>query len=357
MKVAIIARSTLYQVPGGDTIQAVQTAQHLANIGIDMDVLLCNQHIAYDNYDLLHFFNLIRPADILYHSKKAKKPYVISTILCNYDEYDRYHRNKASFLFSKLSGDGVEYIKTMARWLLGRDHLSSLSYVWKGQRKSILDVLKRSAVILPNSRSEYQRVEQTYPVGGKCVIVPNGVNPHLFVYDPNIKKNEKLVLCAARIEGIKNQLNLIKALNNSEYKLLLIGAHAPNQAHYYAECKRIAADNVSFMGHIPQNELVKYYQAAKVHILPSWFETTGLSSIEAAIMGCSIVITDRGDAKEYFGNDAFYCDPDDPDSILEAVRRASNASFNENLYQKILKQYTWEAAAAQTLRAYQSVIS
>jgi len=37
------------------------------------------------------------------------------------------------------------------------------------------------------------------------------------------------VLCIARIEGIKNQLNLIKALNDTEFNVLLIGSHAPNQ--------------------------------------------------------------------------------------------------------------------------------
>src|ERR1700761_5374174 len=122
MKVAIIARSTLYRVPGGDTIQAVQTAQHLTNIGIDMEVHLCNEEISYNKYDLLHFFNITRPADILYHSKKANKPYVVSTILCNYTEYDRYHRKTAGFLFSHLPADTIEYMKTIARWLLGRDH-------------------------------------------------------------------------------------------------------------------------------------------------------------------------------------------------------------------------------------------
>lgn len=357
MKVAIIARSTLFMVPGGDTVQALQTARHLANIGIDMDVLLCSGQIAYNQYDLLHFFNITRPADILYHSKKANKPYVISTILCNYSEYDKHHRKNGNMLLSRLSADRIEYMKTIARWLLGRDHLSTLSYIWKGQRKSILELLKHAAMILPNSQSEYRRIEQTYPTNSKCSIVTNGVDPDVFIYDPLFEKDEKLVLCVARIEGIKNQLNLIKALNNTGYKLLLIGAHAPNQAGYYAECRHMAADNVSFIDHIPQTELVAYYQKAKVHILPSWFETTGLSSIEAAIMGCSIVITDRGDAKEYFGSDAFYCDPADPRSIFNAVEQAGNAPFNTRLYQKIHEQYTWQAAAAQTFKAYQSVLT
>ena len=357
MKVAIIARSTFYSVPGGDTVQAVQTARQLSVIGIATEIRLTNEVIAYEQYDLLHFFNIIRPADILYHSKKAGKPFVVSTILCDYSEYDKHHRKGIGVVFSQFSADSIEYLKTMARWVLGKDHLSSLSYIWKGQRKSIIEILRTAAMILPNSESEYKRVVQTYTNGTRHSIIPNGVNPNLFEYDPSIIKDDKLVLCVARIEGLKNQLNLVKALNNTGFKLLIIGAYAPNQAAYYHHCRDIAADNIVFIDHIPQDELVKYYQQAKVHILPSWFETTGLSSIEAALMGCNIVITDKGDAKEYFGEEAFYCDPANPESILSAIVKAGKAPSNENLRQKILKKYTWSEAALQTKLAYQLAVT
>jgi glycosyltransferase involved in cell wall biosynthesis len=357
IKVAIIARSTFYTVPGGDTIQAVQTVRHLVAMGVDAAILLTNQIIAYEQYDLLHFFNLIRPADILYHSKKSGKPFVVSTILCNYGEYDKHHRKKTGLLFSHLPADSIEYLKTMARWLLGRDHLSGISYIWKGQRRSIIDILRKTAMVLPNSQSEYERVVHAYAEKIKHMVVPNGVDTKTFTYDPSVKKDDQLVLCVARIEGIKNQLNLVKALNNTRYRLLIIGSSAPNQMAYYRECRAIAASNVTFIEHVPQHELVKYYQQARVHILPSWFETTGLSSIEAAVMGCSIVITDRGDAKEYFGDDAFYCEPGSPQSIRNAIDEASRAGFNHRLASKIHEKYTWTQAAIETLKAYKTAIA
>jgi glycosyltransferase involved in cell wall biosynthesis len=336
MKVAFITRSTLFTVPGGDTVQVEQTARELNVMGVETEICLSNQVI-----------------DILYHSKKAKKPFVVSTILVDYSEYDKNHRRGIGMLFRYLSGDSIEYLKTIARWLLGRDHLASVDYAWKGQRKSIIEILNKAGIILPNSESEFNRVRQNYRSRVKYMVVPNGINPNLFKNNPAIKKDEQLVLCVARIEGIKNQLNLIRALNNTRFRLLLIGDHAPNQPDYYRECRRIAADNITFIDHIPQDELVAYYRQAKIHVLPSWFETTGLSSIEAAAMGCNIVITDKGDTREYFGEEAFYCDPADPQTILEAVENARLAGFSENLHQKILDQYTWKHTAKKTLQAYQ----
>lgn len=355
MKVALIARATLYSVPGGDTVQVIQTARGLNALGISASVKLSNTCIDYTKYDLLHFFNITRPADILNHTEHSHKPYVISTILCDYSEYDRHYRKGLSALLSFFSIDGTEYLKAIARYIIGKDKLVSPTYLWKGQRRSILNIIKKAAAVLPNSESEYKRLEQRY-APARYKVIPNGVDPDLF--DGGVfEKDQDMVLCVARIEGIKNQLMLIKALNNTRFKLVLIGSYAPNQYAYYKECRDAAADNIEFIDHLPQAELVKYYQQAKVHVLPSWFETTGLSSIEAAAMGCNLVITDKGDTRAYFADYAFYCDPGEAGSIYQTIKKASEAPFNEELRKHILNNYTWQRAADETLKTYQTVLA
>jgi glycosyltransferase involved in cell wall biosynthesis len=106
----------------------------------------------------------------------------------------------------------------------------------------------------------------------------------------------------------------------------------------------------------PQADLIKFYKKAKVHILPSWFETTGLSSLEAAVSGCNVIITDRGDAKEYLGKYAFYCDPGLPHSIFEAVNAASKAPVDPCLAETIKRNYTWKNAAEETYQVYKEVL-
>jgi glycosyltransferase involved in cell wall biosynthesis len=349
MKVALISRSTLFTVPGGDTVQITSIAECLHAFGIIASVRLTNEHINYNEYDLLHFFNITRPADILYHIKRTTKPFVASPNLVNYSEYDkRLRKGVSGFVFRFLTPDATEYIKTIARWFKGTDDIKCASYLWKGQKKSIQDILNNASRVLPNSGMENTMLRKLYRPTPDYSIVPNGIDTNIFKYDNTLEKDEHMVLCVARIEGIKNQKNLIRALNDTAFNVFIIGAHTNNQKSYFDTCKKLAAPNIHFIGHLKQQELVQYYQKAKVHILPSWFETCGLSTLEAAAMGCNVIVTDKGYTREYFENCALYCDPASPHSIFEAVQTASTQSQDDTLRKKILNNYTWQLAASGT---------
>jgi len=357
MKIVFITRSTLYTVPGGDTQQVLQTARMLNSLQVVVDIILTNEKINYQQYDLLHFFNITRPADILKHITQSKKPFVVSAILIDYSFYDKQHRGGwTGKIFNALSADGIEYIKTIYRFVKGKDKLVSTNYLWKGQRRSIREILQKASCVFVQAEEEYWELVKKYNVLPAFELIYNGVDTELFKPDHAVERQQNLVLCVARIEGIKNQYNLIKALSNTDYQLVLIGNAAPNQQRYYQQCKKIAGKNIRFIDHLPQQELAGYYAAAKIHILPSWFEICGLSSMEAAAMGCNIIITHNGYAKSYFKEDAFYCDPGQPESIYEAVQNAVAETKNK-LQEKISNNYTWKKTAEQTLSVYKKNIA
>jgi glycosyltransferase involved in cell wall biosynthesis len=74
-------------------------------------------------------------------------------------------------------------------------------------------------------------------------------------------------------------------------------------------------------------------------------------------MGCNIVITRKGDAYEYFENDAYYCDPDSPESIYQAIELAASNKTTEGLSSKVLNRFTWEIAAKKTMEAYLEILN
>jgi glycosyltransferase involved in cell wall biosynthesis len=165
-------------------------------------------------------------------------------------------------------------------------------------------------------------------------------------------------VCAGRIEPHKNQLALIAAARALDVKLVLIGGAHPHHAQYAERCRSHARRaNVEFLGRLPTAEAVaEVFSNAAVHVLPSWFETTGLVSLEAALAGANIVSTSRGHAHEYLQDDAWYCEPANVRSIRNAIENALDAPWRPTLRERILRDFTWKNAAQQTEKGYEAAI-
>jgi len=360
MRILMIARSTLYTSPGGDTTQTEMTAKYLRLMGVEVHVALAGEKINYSAYDLIHFFNIIRPDDILPHIKTSV-PFVVSTIFADFSEYDKKARKGIpGLLFKYLSREQIEYLKVIARFLIKGDKIKSTSFFLKGQTNSIKRIASQSKLLLPNSHSEYRRLCQLIKFNPSYLKIVNAIDHNIF--SSSVEENEQFkdfVICVGKIEGLKNQLNLIKAIIGTNIPLAIIGKPTLNQVSYYEECKRLAsrASNIHFVEFVNHENLASIYKAAKVHALPSWAETTGLSSLEAAAMGCNLVITKKGDTEEYFEDMAFYCEPDDVESIRKAIINAYHAPRNcKNLQSVVLERYTWKRTALQTYDAYKQVL-
>jgi glycosyltransferase involved in cell wall biosynthesis len=356
MKVALISRSSLYKVRGGDTTQISRTGDELNKLGVQTDIKLANEQIDYGEYDLLHFFNLIRPADHLYHIRKSGKPYVLSTIYLDYTQFDRkgrpfFYRN----LFRALGKHPSELFKNCYRYYKKQDKLVTYSYL-KGHLKAMKQVVKDAALLLPNSHTEYDRVYNDLGIEKDYVVVPNGIDPGVFGKIPIGITRKDTVCCVGQIYGMKNQLKLIKACAELKVPVKLIGKSPPNHKKYYQQCHQIKNSTAEFVEFMPQTELLKFYAGSRVHALPSWFETTGLSSLEAGAMGCNLVVGTGGDTKEYFEGHASFCDAADQQSIEQAVEEALNKPLSTDFRDIILERYTWKRAAEKTLEAYEKAL-
>ena len=112
-----------------------------------------------------------------------------------------------------------------------------------------------------------------------------------------------------------------------------------------------------FLGEIKHESLSSIYSHAKVHVLPSFRESPGLATLEAAAHGVNCVVSIYGPVTEYFGQDAWYCDPLNEDSIKTAILEAWHSPLSRTLQQRVLKDFTWKRAAEVTLVAYEQVLT
>lgn len=350
MKILFLSRATLFSQPGGDTLQVEQTAHYLRELGCEVEIATTEVPKA-ANFDLIHFFNLIRPADARM-AFKTNKPVVVSSIYHDYSEYDQKHRKGLSRSVARTFGKfRTEYLKTLGRWINGSDRFPGMTYLLRGQKASIKKLLKRASFVVATSRQELDLIRKEIGFLPESRKVALG-SEHMPEKGETISRQG--VLCAARIEGPKNQLKLIKALKGAQIPLTLTGKAATNQSKYLEACKNLAGPEVTFAGRVSDEKLTELFQQARVHALISYYETTGLSTLEALKLGCQAVITDRGAQAEIFKNHAFYCDPDNVQSIRMAIDEAMHSHKDHSEWVK--ENFSWAKAAHEILDIYQTVI-
>jgi len=353
----------MFSAPGGDTVQVLKTMQYLRALGCQVEV---STELEPDlsGYDLVHVFNVTRPQESylqVRNAQKQGKKLVLSTIFVSYSDFDRQARGGLLGMLSRwLHPSQIEYLKVMGRAIHNAEiHRGTRTLMRYGHRRLVQETIKAADVLLPNSFSELNRLCAAYPVAKSrpSIVVPNGIDPQLFG-DPEIPVPAELeryrdcVLVVARLEGLKGQLQVLRAMRDLPWKLVLIGAHTRNHSGYFNRLRQEASSNVHILGRVEHDALPPYYRMARVHALVSWIETTGLSSLEAAAMGKNIVITGRGDTREYFEDLGYYCEPDSVASVRDAIVRAYESKPNPALRQRVMDRFTWRHAAEKTLEAY-----
>ena len=334
MKVILANRSSSNTVLAGDAIQQKRTARALERLGVV--VQLAAGDITGFKGDLVHLFNIM-PVEETYklflQAKAAGLPCLLSPIFWEPHEFLRMAYP------AKGSHFGI--------W-------------WNSTQELRLALLKGVDLLLPNGNGEINQLEEEF---GKPIapyrLVPNAADTSFYHTDPKRFRrrygSEKFILCVARISRRKNQLGLIRALKHTDLKIVFIGPI--DDYEYYRECRSEQGRcRVQFIDALSHNDLASAYCAAALHVLPSWYETPGLVTLEAALTGCKVVTTNRGTAFEYLGDQAWYCDPSDERSIRDAVMSALKHPGYPSLREKIRRDFNWDRAAELTLDAYQFVL-
>lgn len=370
MKVLMQSRKNFFELRGGDTVQLEKTKMELEKLGVEVDFSL-DFEPDLSNYDLVHLSNVTRIQETYLHVKNAKKqgkPIVLSTIYWPMDEFERLGQvGIRKFINSHVKIDTEEKIKAIARYLKDKNSRNEATRnLWKiGYTKMQKYVVDNVDYFLPNSEMEMDEFCKSFGVEkDRYKVIPNAIDADIARKQDEVEipkefeKYRNAIICVGRIEPRKNQLSLVKALDKSNYKLILVGAVSDNQKSYFNEIKEIMDRNPNFyyISKIENSKLYQLYKVCKVSTLPSWLDTPGLVSLEAAAMGCNLAISSKGSTTEYFINMAEYCLPDDINGIRSAIDRAYAKPQNDKLKNRIFENYTWKIAGQKTLDAYKTIL-
>ena len=325
-------RSSMFRMLAGDSVQMNKTREALIQLGIEVDIKT-QPTTDFTRYDLVHLFNII-PIEETYQFYQKAKQYGIPIVL------------------SPIYWDPKEFLINIDTER--KDHFLSWWAKTNPLRQEVLDGVD---LLLPNGLVEQELLQEEYKLMTPARIIPNGVDPLFYYANPEkfIKRfgAKDFILCVGRICRRKNQLSLIKAARALNQQVVLIGPI--NDYQYYQECRQEGEGQVRFLGGLNQGWIASAYAACSVHVLPSWYETPGLVNLEAGLAGCKLVTTDRGTAREYLGEMAWYCSPE-TFSVKDALRKALYSPPLLGLREHILANYIWDRVARLTLAAYQEVL-
>ncbi|MGN6758111.1 MAG: glycosyltransferase family 4 protein [Thermomicrobiales bacterium] len=344
LRVLLQTRDDFRAVPGGDTVQAEHTAEELRALGVAVDL---TGDLAPDlsAYDLVHVFNTFvieEPFRQVVRARAWGLPVALSPI---------YHWNQDALrrlLYGAAAAGPAQ---------------SAFDRLLRARQQTVLGA---AALILPNSRAEASAIARDFPgLPGLTRIVPNAVDGRFAAGDGarfcarHGLTPRGFVLCAGRKEHRKNQAALIRICAELGLPLVLVGYEPPAVHAYLAECRALAEASpvpVLFLPHLDPDDLADAYAAARVYAQPSYFETVGLASLEAALGGANIVTTADSGVAEYLDDAAWYCRASEPDSVRDAVAAAWAAPLRADLGPAIVARFTWRRAAEETLRGYEEVL-
>jgi glycosyltransferase involved in cell wall biosynthesis len=344
---------------GGDTVLARDNFAAVKALGVEADFVETDQPDP-RGYDLAHVFNVGQP-DVCKRQMDACEesgvPVALSPVWLDLREYfGRGHAYEKLFL---NAGD-VGSVGPKLRRLREQKDLNS--FFDARQRRDLetrleqqAALLRRARVLLPNSAIEardclVQLGVRNVPI--VTVLIGADLEPARYWQDERAG-----LMSVGRVETRKNQSLLCYALrDDNDLELNIVGASF--NPGLVQVCLKLRPAT-RFHGKVPREPMLEMLGRCEVHALVSWCETAGIATLEAAAAGAKIVVADRGAEVEYFGEDAEYADPADPESIRAAVLRAlarPRRSRGDSLDQR-LRRLTWRQGAQDTLRAYHIALS
>lgn len=196
------------------------------------------------------------------------------------------------------------------------------------------------------------------------------LSPEITILRAKYNINRRIVLYTASFDPRKNQTGLIRAFAalrphvRSRYQLVFIGHSSPQTFENLtalALSVGLARDDVRFLGRVPDDELVQFYNICDLFVFPPKWEGLGLPVLEAMACGAPVIGSDSTSISEVVGCKEALFDPNDTASIALKLEQAlTDRSYRSELRAHGLqhvKGYTWERTAARALEALKATVA
>lgn len=384
LQIIFANRKDCFEKRGGDTVQMMKTKEYLEKLyPVEIKICLTPEEIMQDDAaKIVHIFNLetINETNAFIKAAKSKnKKVVLSTIHWNFlEEYFVKYLEILNLppidfpnIFKKLLISFFNIFILLLPILRKKydKYIEKGLYCTKKYNKLRKYALENSDLLLPNSAEEMNlcaddfNLQRDY-IKNKTIVIPNATE--ILTQESTVNHNEnidlpnKYVVIAGRIDSTKNQYNLIRALyNDKDITIVIVGRIQSENSYKRIQKLAQKRGNVIFIPQTEQFNLIHIYKNAVCHVLPSFYDTTGLVNLEAMLLGCPIVVSNAKFCPvKYYEFDKYgeICNPYSPKSIREAIFRVINKNKKVELTSDYIYKISYNNVAKLTFEAYQKLL-
>lgn len=215
----------------------------------------------------------------------------------------------------------------------------------------------------------------------KISIAPCGVDLALFpgTSDAELKSRTHRILSVGRLVQRKGVDLIIRALpllaeaGFNDVELLIVGGSGdaltleedPEAQRLHALAKELGVeDKVTLRGQVPRDAMPGIFRSADAVVCAPWYEPFGIVPLEAMACGVPVVAAAVGGLRETVVDQrtGLQVPPRDPEALADALGRlladpALRAEMGRVGACRVRSRYTWDRVAADTEKAYRSVLA
>lgn len=238
-----------------------------------------------------------------------------------------------------------------------------------------ISLRRANGVIFLTNYARQKTMNVVKNLSGLNAIIPHGINSK-FEGIPRPQKpistytttNPFCILYISIINVYKHQWHVVEAISQLRaagypVELKLVGpAYPPALKRLNLNMSKFdpAGEFINYLGAVPYNELQQYYLNADLFVFASSCETFGMILAESMRAGLPIACSNMSAMPELLGEAGIYFNPEDPDSIANAIIRMikspelrakkAEAAFNR------ARQFSWSHCAEMTFTFLEKVL-
>lgn len=199
-------------------------------------------------------------------------------------------------------------------------------------RKVDLKAAEKPDVMIAISTEVQKRIKKYYTRNSKIIFPPVGFsrshrkNPlsRDFVTRNSSSLDAHYFLLVSRLVSYKKVDLAVRAFNKNGHILVIVGTGSEE-----AKLKKMAKDNIKFVGFITERKLKTYYKNCKAIIFPQK-EDFGLVAVEALSFGKPVIAYKRGGIQDIVddGRNGVFFNKQTPESLIKAIEKFFTMQFN-----------------------------